>query len=284
MTKQTSLRKNAISLFLLINFGIAWAIFGFVAYLKSMYGQDPSILLVIALAMFAPAISAIIVKKFILKEGLRSYRFKLRPIEYSLIAWVLPVILALFALFLTLSMGFGKLDPSMQSFFSLLPKETIENMGTAPSFWSILIISMFLPVFINCFFTIGEELGWRGFLQDELKALGQKRSYLIIGLIWGIWHAPIILQGHNYPTNPILGVFWMIIYCVLLSYIFGWLKDKSGSILAPTIAHSSLNGPAMITYMVLKDTNILLGGILGVTGFISMGLFVGYLLITKQIN
>ena len=216
---------------------------------------------------------------------MRDYGFNLKKVEYHLIAWILPLILSLFALFLALTMKLGKLDPTMSSFMSALPKETLKALGTPPPpFWLIVLMSMFLPVLINCFFTIGEELGWRGFLQDELKSLGQKKSYLIIGLIWGIWHIPIILQGHNYPTNPYLGILWMTAFCILLSYIFGWLKDKAGSVLAPTIAHASLNGPAMITYTVLKDTNTFLAGMLGITGFIAMGSFVIYLLLTKQIT
>jgi len=279
------MRIKAILLYLVITFGIAWVIFGFIALQKQGVSSLAVTTLTLAFAMFAPAIAAIIVKRFYLKEGLKDYGFNLKNVPYQLIAWILPVILSLFALFLTLSMGFGKLDLTMQSFMSMLPKETLTGFrGDTPPFWAIVLMSMFLPVLINCFFTIGEELGWRGFLQDELKALGQKRSYLLIGLIWGVWHAPIILQGYNYPTNPYLGVLWMIIFCVLLSYILCWLKDRSGSVLAPTIAHASLNGPAMTTYIILKDSNIFLGGMLGVAGFVSMGLFVGYLLLTKQID
>ncbi|MFC1767706.1 CPBP family intramembrane glutamic endopeptidase, partial [Candidatus Margulisiibacteriota bacterium] len=262
-----------------------WTIFGLYGVMRAGGVDINLMILVVAASMFAPAIATIIVKSFYFKESLRDYGFNFKKPAYHLIAWILPVILALFALFLTLSLGLGKLDPSMKSFLDMLPKETIKNLGgEIPSFRFIIATAMFLPVIINCFFTIGEELGWRGFLQDELKPLGQKKSYFIVGLIWGVWHAPIILMGHNYPTSPYLGVLWMIIFCVLLSYIFGWLKDKAGSIFAPTIAHASLNGPAMVTYMVLKDSNILLGGMLGITGFMAMSLFVAYLLLTGQME
>lgn len=279
------IRKKAVYLYLILTFALAWSVFGATAYLRKASGSPVAMLFAVASAMFAPAIATIIVKRSYLRENMRDLGFGFRKMEYHIIAWVLPVILALFSLFLTLSLGFGKLDPTMQSFLGSLSKEAVKSLGSEiPPFWSIVLISMFLPVILNCFFTVGEEVGWRGFLQSELRPLGQKRSYLLIGLIWGIWHVPMILQGLNYPDNPYLGIIWMIVFCVLLSYILGWLKDSSGSVMAPTIAHASLNGPAMTVYAVLKDSNSFLGGPLGIAGFISMGLFVCYLLMTKQID
>lgn len=48
----------------------------------------------------------------------------------------------------------------------------------------------------------GEEYGWRGFLQDELVKLGKRHGVLLVGLIWGLWHLPVILSGiHTYPPT-----------------------------------------------------------------------------------
>jgi membrane protease YdiL (CAAX protease family) len=53
----------------------------------------------------------------------------------------------------------------------------------------------------------GEEYGWRGFLQSELAPLGWRLSSLLVGLVWGLWHIPVILSGvHTYPPS-LLGVF-----------------------------------------------------------------------------
>ncbi|NIM48808.1 MAG: CPBP family intramembrane metalloprotease, partial [Gemmatimonadales bacterium] len=50
--------------------------------------------------------------------------------------------------------------------------------------------------------TFGEEYGWRGFLQDELVKLGTLRGVLLIGVVWGLWHFPVILRGvHTYPET-----------------------------------------------------------------------------------
>jgi len=114
----------------------------------------------------------------------------------------------------------------------------------------------------------GEELGWRGFLQRELGYLGFWKSSALIGLIWGAWHAPIILQGHNYPQHPVAGVFMMIIFTLLLSPIFSYVRLKSGSVLAAAVIHGSLNGTVGLSVMVIKGGNDLTVGVTGLAGFI----------------
>ena len=36
--------------------------------------------------------------------------------------------------------------------------------------------------------------------------MGFLKTSVLTGFIWGVWHAPIILQGHNYPQHPVAGV------------------------------------------------------------------------------
>ena len=76
----------------------------------------------------------------------------------------------------------------------------------------------------------GEEYGWRGFLQPQLIRVGKKRGVLLVGLIWGAWHYPVIWMGHNYPGHPIAGTFLMTIFCVLLAFVIGHAVLKTGSV------------------------------------------------------
>jgi membrane protease YdiL (CAAX protease family) len=276
------INKRKIIIYITITFGLAWGIFGFI-FFTAKDAPLESLALTIALAMFAPAIATVIVKKYIYREPILSaYGFSFRRYEYIILAWLLPVILSLAAAAATIALGLAKFDPGMGEFVKLFP-QNLQERGIPP-YYVIFLFSLFLPVVINSFFTIGEELGWRGFLQDELKSLGQIKSYLLIGVIWGIWHAPIVAMGHNYPGHPILGPVWMVIFSILLSFIFGWLKDSAKSVWAPVIAHASLNGPAMIPLVVLSGLDRLLGGILGVTGFVVMGGFVAWLIYSGKIK
>jgi CAAX protease family protein len=94
-------------------------------------------------------------------------------------------------------------------------------------------------LFILVFF--GEEYGWRGFLQSELFKLGRVRGVLLVGLIWGAWHWPIILMGVNYPGHPWLGLLLMTFYSTANAVILGYALLKSGSVLLAAYLHGIID-------------------------------------------
>lgn len=145
-------------------------------------------------------------------------------------------------------------------------------MATFPihPIWIGLAQGLIAGITINAVAGFGEELGWRGFLQKELGYIGFWKSSALIGIIWGVWHAPIILQGHNYPQHPIVGVFMMIVFCLLLTPIFSYVRLKAKSVIAAAIIHGSLNATAGLGIMVVKGGNDLLIGVTGVAGFIAL--------------
>ncbi len=87
----------------------------------------------------------------------------------------------------------------------------------------------------------GEEYGWRGFLQSQLMCLGKKRGVLLVGLIWGAWHYPVIWMGHNYPGRPVEGTFLMTIFCVLLAFVIGHALLKTGSVWLAAFIHAIID-------------------------------------------
>ena len=113
---------------------------------------------------------------------------------------------------------------------------------------------------------MGEELGWRGFLYNETKNSGFWKANLWIGIVWGLWHAPLILQGHNYPNHPVVGVLMMVLLCVPLGYILAYLRAKTNSVLAPAIFHSAINAVAGNLMLYSKGSDSLFGSIAGLSG------------------
>ena len=139
------------------------------------------------------------------------------------------------------------------------------------------------PLF-NTLFALGEELGWRGYLLPKLLPLGQIPAMLISGAIWGIWHAPALLQGHNYPDHPVLGVGMMIVFTVLLGIFFSWLYLKTKSPWTPALAHGTVNAVAGLPLLFLKDVNLTLGGsITSVSGWLALAALVGILYWKREI-
>ena len=87
----------------------------------------------------------------------------------------------------------------------------------------------------------GEEYGWRGYLQHELIKLGRVRGVALLGVIWGVWHWPIILMGYNYPGYPVLGVLLMTLFTAGLGVVLGYAVLKSGSVLLAAFLHALNN-------------------------------------------
>jgi membrane protease YdiL (CAAX protease family) len=89
--------------------------------------------------------------------------------------------------------------------------------------------------------TFGEEYGWRGYLQSELFKLGRVRGVLLLGVIWGIWHWPLILMGYNYPDHRLLGLALMALYTTGLGIVLSFAVLKSGSVLLASFLHALNN-------------------------------------------
>lgn len=103
---------------------------------------------------------------------------------------------------------------------------------------SILII--FLPAF-------GEEWGWRGYMMPKLMKLMPKSLAIIVGgIIWGLWHAPLTISGHNFGTDykfyPWLGILFMCTFCILLNAFLTFLTERTKSVYPAAFCHAVNNG------------------------------------------
>ena len=148
--------------------------------------------------------------------------------------------------------------------------ELEEQIRSAPVHPIFLVLAQGLiaGISINALAAFGEELGWRGFLHRSWKQRGYWRTSLLIGGIWGLWHAPIILMGHNYPEHPVAGVFMMVLFTLLWSPIFFYIREKSGSVIAAAILHGSINASAGLAILLVQGGSDLTVGIAGLSGLI----------------
>lgn len=103
------------------------------------------------------------------------------------------------------------------------------------------IVNILLGLVFGIILAFGEEYGWRGYLQSELFKLGRARGVLLLGVIWGIWHWPIILMGHNYPEHPLLGLPLMVLYSTSLGVFLSYAVLKTGSVLLAAFLHGVNN-------------------------------------------
>ncbi|WP_096391789.1 CPBP family intramembrane glutamic endopeptidase [Halopenitus persicus] len=129
---------------------------------------------------------------------------------------------------------------------------------------------------VNAVFAFGEEFGWRGYLLWELAPLGFWKASVAIGALWGIWHAPVIVAGYNYPSFPAIGVVAMIIACISFSPVYTYLVIRSESVLAAALLHGVFNGSAglVIAYAVSDEAVLseLVASPVGAAGVLAFGL------------
>jgi membrane protease YdiL (CAAX protease family) len=124
--------------------------------------------------------------------------------------------------------------------------------GLSPSTVMTLAViqSVLVAPVLAIVISFGEEYGWRGYLQSELFKLGRVRGVLLLGVIWGAWHWPLILMGYNYPGHPVLGMLLMALYTVGLGIVLGYAVLRSGSVLLSSYLHG-LNNQVVATIIAL---------------------------------
>ncbi len=275
----TSNNRRAIE-FVVMTYVVSWLM---IAIFVGLGGQwNTTIAFVVGIAyMFVPASVAIYLQKFKYKKRVREdlgISFKLN--KWFLFAWLISPVIAFMTFGISLSFAGVEYSSNMAGMFErfsdLLTPEQMEemlrqteNMPIHP-IWLTLVQGLIAGVTINAIAGFGEELGWRGYLFKEVKHLGFWKSSIIIGVIWGIWHAPIILLGHNYPDHPVAGVFMMTVFAVLISPIFTYVRIKSGSVIAAAIMHGTFNAVGGLAIMLIAGGNDLIVGVTGLAGFIAL--------------
>ncbi len=251
-----------IMLFIGLTFLANWLMAALFFALGGRWGSPASLALAAAY-MFVPMVMAIVVQKFIYKEPLMQplgISFKLN--RWFLVAWLLPPVIAFACLGVSLLLPGTEYSPSMEGllerFKSLLTTEQLQQMANhtnilpIPPIWAGLLLGLVAGITINAVAGFGEELGWRGFLQREFAYMGFWKSSAIIGVIWGIWHMPLILQGHNYPQHRVIGVVMMTLLTLLLAPILSYIRLKAKSVIAAAIFHGTFNATYGLSIVLVK--------------------------------
>jgi membrane protease YdiL (CAAX protease family) len=233
--------------------------------------------------MYVPLAAAVVVQKYIYREPVREaigLSFKIN--RWFLAAWLFPVAAALAAFGVGLILPGVAYSPEMsgmfQRFQSALTPEQLERMRAQIAalpvhpFWLGLGQALVAAVTINAVAAFGEEAGWRGFLQRELAGLGFWKSSFAVGFIWGVWHAPIIIQGHNYPEHPRLGVLFMILFCLFYTPILIFVRIRARSVIAAAVMHGSINASWGLSVMLLSGGSDLIVGVAGIAGLAVLAL------------
>lgn len=177
------------------------------------------------LGMFGPMLAAIIMRLFVSREGLRGSLGLRQPLKYYLTAVFAPILFITVICLVMALIGAARFA---------MPEEEMP----------VYILPLFLLLLIfESIVAFGEEYGWRGYLLPRLMPLGEIRASLIVGIVWALWHTPVLLAGVLYGGN----YFWLalpiFVFTVTMStFAYTWLgrASRHSSMLA-SIFHGSTN-------------------------------------------
>lgn len=284
----------AVITFTVIAMGLGWLAL-LPVWLSGDGLANPYFGLFAALMMFSPTVAALVVV-FLVKRppsvprllGLAPFRPAKRTIGFLLIAWLGFPLLSLLSLLLGHVMGIVRLDFTFESFGQNLgPAGASIPDGALPALGIIQLVAILFNSFFASITAFGEELGWRGWLLPNLRALGTFPALILSGAIWGLWHAPVILLGYNYARPDALGLLLMVCWCILLGIVIGWLRLRSASVWPAVLAHGAINAAtgAALVVLVASDQSqdaVVFGSVLGWPGWILLAVTIVVLLATGQ--
>lgn len=276
----------SIALFLLLAFGISWAIW------LGLGALDVAFTIRVSIGMFGPALAALVVrlarKEGFADAGLRLVGRGLRGGGWMyLTAYIIPPVLIASAIAVTILTGvqhwaFSEnlaalartLTNALHNRGSSLPPGMSAQQLATISLIAQTALAFSLGILFNMLFTFGEEFGWRGYLLPRLAPLGGVSAAVMTGVIWGLWHAPlIVLNGYNYPGHPWAGVGMMVVFTVAFGVILAWLRFRSGSIWPAVLCHAAFNAQAGFGVVLLSHADSLLRAPIGVIGLLPMIIF-----------
>jgi membrane protease YdiL (CAAX protease family) len=161
--------------------------------------------------------------------------------KYQIRSWYIPLLYAFIAYGIVWIFRLGAFGNP--EFYDSLTKSM--HLGGPP--WISIVLGIVLigtyGLVRSVSSALGEEIGWRGFLVPELsKTTSFTATSLISGIVWSLWHYPILIYGdYNAGTPTWYGLTCFTVMVVSSSFIFAWMRLKSGSLWTGAILHGSHN-------------------------------------------
>jgi membrane protease YdiL (CAAX protease family) len=161
--------------------------------------------------------------------------------NYALLSWALPLLYTFIAYAIVWSFGLGGF-PNRQFMNQLGSRMGLAISPTAATALYVLLGGSF-GLARGLASALGEEIGWRGFLVPELFGkLGFTGAALVSGVVWSCWHYPLLIWGDYNSGTPVwYGLACFTVMVVSLSFVFAWMRLKSGSLWTAALLHASHN-------------------------------------------
>lgn len=285
-----------IAVFVLVAFGLAWAV-ELPPWITGSGLSSVFATVLVPAMMFTPLVATLTVVFLQRQHATRAVLRRLgiwllhplkRTIGFTALAVLLVPVILLAGIGLAAALGFVTLDIVHLSGFSAALEAAIGGPFPVPV-WTIAtlqLLSIPIGTAVNSILAFGEEVGWRGWLLPALLPLGTWPALIITGVLWGAWHAPIILLGYNFDEPNLVGVGLMIVATTLIGVLVGWLRLRSESLWPAVVAHGALNtADGLVTLFAEQGESVdpILVGPLGLGSWIAFTIVVVVLVLTRQL-
>lgn len=257
---ENKMDKKKLTIYLTGTFVVAW-ILQVTGSVCALRGNNAMFTIALSVSMYAPLFGTLIAK-----VPLKGMGFKPRckkNLRYFALAWLAPAVFTALGAIL-----YFLIFPQRMDLAGMYIRETageavlaeLAGQGiTLPLYIVITIMSavIYAP-FINMLFALGEEVGWRGTLNPMLKEhFGRRNGRLIGGVIWGIWHWPVMIiagyeYGKGYWGEPVLGMVMFCLFTTVSGTLLDYLYEKTKCIWAPALAHGAINAVCSVPMLFLN--------------------------------
>ncbi|MFL6125037.1 type II CAAX prenyl endopeptidase Rce1 family protein [Actinophytocola sp.] len=212
-----SARTRGIPAFLLLTFAIAWiSEFGLWSLgfsLANPLAQIP--------AVFAPAMSAFVVRRWVTREGFADAGLRLRLRQawpQYLAAWLGPLVFTGTTLAIAAVLGLWQPVAPTAAQWGLITLLMLVQPLMAPATW-------------------GEEFGWTSYLRLRLFPGRPVAATLGTGIVLSVWHYPLAFVGYAEFSEIVLGLASWTAYMMSWEIVLSWLRLRSGTIWTSSLAH-----------------------------------------------
>jgi len=273
---ENTIDSRRIRLFLGIAFGIAWLLALVIALTGGLInstelvpesGITLALILVVMGYMWAPTLAHVLTR-WITKEGWQNVglypRFK-EALPFWVVAWLAPAALTILGALLYFIIFPSTFDTDFTILNDLMA--ATENAEEVEPWVMVMIqvgASILSAPLVNSIFTFGEEFGWRGYLLQKLLPMGTRKAMIVLGVIWGVWHWPLVAMGHNYGLDyagaPWLGMVVTLWFTFSTGVFLSFVTLRGKSVWPAVVGHAAINGIANIGVLFVKgQPNPLLG-------------------------
>lgn len=234
MNTRGPIKWNSVAVFLLIAFGISWAVWIASDRLNLPWWTG-------LVASWGPGIAALLIRGPLLREGFRdSGILRVGSGPGARRAYLVAFLLTACAVIGSTATGLliGAFELEWSPWRAMISPDVVVRFVSA-HFGLVGLLVSFVVVPLLPAFELGEEIGWRDYLFLRLLPLGQVPAGLVSGAVWAVWHLPYnVLFGYN---NGLAGFPLFALYIVLLGALLGFLRHRSKSVWPCAILHAAGN-------------------------------------------